>query len=230
MSNDEPLRYPDSFPSEQANVVLKGPAGDIEALTDVPEPEDDQGVVAVVCHSLSREGASMHGKVVHMIERSLREMGAHTVRFNFRGVGGSEGEPDNGFGETEDLIQIAAWAREVCPDSELWLGGFGFGSFVAIRAAQILDVQQLVTVSPPVDTHDFSNLPRPHCPWLVIQGDLDEVTNPDSVYKWAEAQDDPPQLIRMEDTDHLFHRRLMDLRGVIKNGIRRQQRSNDPEE
>lgn len=228
MSSDEPLRHPESFPTELTGVLIRGPVGDLEALTDVPE--EDAGIVAVVCHDLSEDGGSLHGKVEHMIERSMREMGACTVRFNSRGTGASEGEFNHGVGEAEDLIHVVQWAQRVLPDRELWLGGFGFGAYVAARAAQQLPVRHLVTVAPPVERMDFASLPRPDCHWLVIQGDLDSVTNPDAVYQWAESLDEPPQLIRMQDTDHQFHRRLMDLRGVIKNGIRRQVKAEDETE
>ncbi len=227
--SDAPLRNPDHFPATQASVILPGPAGDLEALTDVPEPEEDIGVVAVLCHSEPDDAGNLHNKVVHMMERALREMGARTVRMNFRGAGASEGEFDQGFGESEDLLAVAAWVRQQRPDDQIWLGGFGFGCYVTARACQKLPVACLISVAPPVEDYDFKALPRPQCPWLVIQGDADERISADAVYAWAEAMEEPPQLIKIEDANHSFHRRLMDLRGVIKNGIRRQLRTDEDE-
>lgn len=224
MSTDQTLNYPDGFPTEACAVVLQGPAGDIEALADLPddEAEEEIAAVAVLCHPHPEFGGTMHNKVVHIMERSCRELGAHTVRFNFRGVGGSEGDYDEAVGETDDLIAVAQWAQQALPDHELWLGGFSFGAYVAARATQTLPAVQLVTVAPPVESFDFAALPRPRCPWLVVQGEEDEVVAPDAVFSWIEAMEEPPQLVRMEDAGHFFHRRLMDLRGVIKNGVRRQ--------
>jgi alpha/beta superfamily hydrolase len=223
MSSDETLRNPDQFPDEQATLILQGLAGDLEAMVDVPEPgEETLPAVAIICHPRTEDGGTLHSKVVQMIERSLREMGLRTVRFNFRGVGASDGEFDNGFGETDDLLTVANWVRSTCGDDEVWLAGYGFGCFVTARAAQKLPIEYLLSIAPPVAQYDFASLPRPPCPWLVIQGDEDTEVNPDSVYQWAESMDEPPQLIKMQEAGHSFHRRLMDLRGVIKNGIRRQ--------
>ena len=162
----------------------------------------------------------MHNKVVTMIARALRELGLATVVFNFRGVGASAGEYDEGHGETEDLISVATWAQQARPDSALWLAGFSFGSYVAARAAAQLPVRQMISVAPPVSRWDFSGLASPLCPWLVIQGETDEIVDPQAVYAWVAAQPEPPTLTRMPDTGHFFHRRLMDLRGAIKNGVR----------
>jgi alpha/beta superfamily hydrolase len=176
--------------------------------------------VAVICHPHPLHGGSMHNKVVTMIARALRELGLATVVFNFRGVGASAGEYDDGHGETEDLVAVATWAQQARPDSALWLAGFSFGSYVAARAAARLPVRQMISVAPPVSRWDFAGLASPLCPWLVIQGETDEIVDPQAVYAWVAAQPEPPTLTRMPDTGHFFHRRLMDLRGAIKNGVR----------
>ena len=162
----------------------------------------------------------MHNKVVTTIERSLRELGLATVVFNFRGTGASRGAFDDGVGETEDLIAVANWAQHARPHDALWLAGFSFGSYVAARAAPQLPVRQMISVAPPVGRWDFSHLASPLCPWLVVQGEADEIVDPHAVYAWIAAQPEPPTLVRMPETSHFFHRRLLDLRGVIKNGVR----------
>jgi alpha/beta superfamily hydrolase len=78
----------------------------------------------------------------------------------------------------------------------------------------------MISVAPPVGRWDFSHLASPLCPWLVVQGEADEIVDPQAVYDWVAAQPEPPTLVRMPETSHFFHRRLMDLRGVIKNGVR----------
>jgi uncharacterized protein len=211
---------PASFPDGDGTISLNGPAGSIEAITSAPDPAVARAGTAVICHPHPLQGGTMHNKVVTMVERSLRELGLATVIFNFRGVGTSQGTFDDGIGETDDLIAIARWVQDVRPHTALWLAGFSFGSYVAARAAPQLPVRQMISVAPPVGRWDFSALISPLCPWLVIQGEADEVVDPEAVYAWVAAQPEPPTLVRMPETSHFFHRRLMDLRGVIKNGVR----------
>ncbi len=211
-----------SFSTQRAEFSLPGPAGQLECISDVPEEAAAVPVTAVLCHPHSQHGGTMHNKVVTIMERSLREMGVATVRFNFRGVGASDGEYDDGFGETDDLLTVVDWVRRVRPDDTLWLGGFSFGSYVALRAAQRLTLGQLILIAPPVEGYEFSQLEAPQCPWLVIQGDEDEVVSPEAALQWARAINPPPRLEVMEQAGHFFHRRLMDLRGLIKNGVRDQ--------
>lgn len=211
---------PETFPSRTTELRLTGPAGVIEAAVDVPEPQLARAGTAILCHPHPLHGGSMHNKVVVMLERSLRELGLHTLRFNFRSVGASEGEYDDGRGETLDLLAVAEWVQRVRPHDALWLGGFSFGSYVALLAARHLPLKQMVSIAPPVGRWDFSAAIAPPCPWLVVQGEDDDVVEPQAVFDWVEAMPDKPTLVRMPDTGHFFHRRLMDLRGAIKNGVR----------
>jgi uncharacterized protein len=213
----------DRFPDTAAELLLPGPAGVLELAIDRPEAEGARMGTAVICHPHPLHGGTMHNKVVTMIERSLRELGLNTVRFNFRGVGRSEGEHDEGRGETLDLLAVAEWVRRVRPDDQLWLAGFSFGAYVALLAARHLPLKQMISVAPPAGRWDFSAVLPPPCPWLVVQGDDDDVVDPQAVYDWIDGiptEDNPPTLVRMPDTGHFFHRRLMDLRGAIKNAVR----------
>jgi uncharacterized protein len=213
------LTLPD-FPSQSATVLLDGPAGVLEVAVDRTECPP-RPAIAVMCHPLPTEGGTMHNKVVTMTVRALRELGLDTVRLNFRGVGASAGSFDEGNGETDDLRTVANWVRAQRPDAALWLAGFSFGAYVALRAAELLQPAFLLTIAPPVQrSWDFDALTPPTCPWLVIQGDADEVVDPQAVAAWVEAMPRPPQLVRMPDTSHFFHRKLMDLRGAIKHGVR----------
>ncbi len=210
---------PDSFPEGSGEFFLSGPAGRLECLSEMPEPELQRSATAVLCHPHPRHGGTMRNKVVTIMERSLRELGLATVRFNFRGVGDSEGEFDDGEGETADLNAVVDWVRQVRPDTDLWLGGFSFGAYITVKGAQHLPVRQLVSIAPPVERYGFSEFLPPNCPWLVVQGDEDEVVSPDAVKAWATALDTPPDLVIMQGAGHFFHRRLMDLRGLIKNHV-----------
>jgi alpha/beta superfamily hydrolase len=211
--------YRDGKPAE---IRLAGPSGVLEAIVEAPEGDvRPRPVVAIVCHPLPTEGGTMHNKVVTMAARALRECGATTVRFNFRGVGNSEGEFDQGDGEVDDLRRIALWVRAQQPEAQLWLAGFSFGAFVAYRAAAGLKPDVLIQIAPPVGrSWDFSEIAPFTGPWLVIQGDADEVVDPAQVYAWAESLEPGPDVVRIPDTSHFFHRKLMDLRGAVKNGVR----------
>lgn len=208
------------FPHENATLSLPGPAGALELTVEWPdEPAEAGAFTAIVCHPLPTEGGTMHNKVVVMTARSLRELGAVTVRFNFRGTGGSEGHFDQGVGESADLQAVVDWVRAQRP-GPLWLAGFSFGAYVALRNCGAIQPDALVTIAPPVGRWDFDAITLPRCPWLVIQGEEDEIVAPQAVYDWIDGLDDPPELIRMPETSHFFHRKLMDLRGAIKHAMK----------
>lgn len=209
-----------AFPAESSPLALPGPAGRLEVAVDRPDEAPPRPLVAVLCHPLPTEGGTMHNKVVTMLGRALRELGATTVRFNFRGTGESEGEFDEGQGELDDLRAVAAWVRAQRPDDALWLAGFSFGAYVSIRAAAELQPAMLISVAPPAGRWDFDDVELPACPWLVIQGEADEIVDPQAVYDWLETRQAQAELVRMPDTGHFFHRKLMDLRGAVKNGVR----------
>jgi len=209
-----------SFPGEHCEFLLRGPAGVLECAVDVPEAGEELPATIIICHPHPEHNGTMHNKVVTILDRSMRELGLRTVRFNFRGVGQSEGSFDDGYGETDDLFAVTEWVRRTRPDDSLWLGGFSFGSYIATRAALNLDVGQLISIAPPVDRYAFDSLHHPECPWLVVQGDEDEIVRIEAVMTWAHSLKPPPDLVVMKEADHFFHRRIMDLRGLLKNGVR----------
>lgn len=208
-----------AFPATPATLLLPGPAGAIELACALPEADTARAGVAIICHPNPLQGGTMRNKVVTITERALLELGFATVRFNFRGVGQSEGVHDHGVGEADDVAAIADWLRAVRPGDVLWLAGFSFGSYVALRAAPRVEPAQLILIAPPAGRWDFSGIAPPACPWLVVQGEEDEVVDPAAVFAWVETIDPAPQLVRMPETGHFFHRRLMDLRGVLKNAL-----------
>ena len=217
-----------SFPTAAAALILAGPAGALEVAVDPPEADViAQPVMAVICHPLPIEGGTMHNKVVTMVARSLRELGVTTVRFNFRGTGASEGAFDHGNGELDDLRAVVAWMRDTRPDAALWLGGFSFGAYVSLRGAAELRPSMLISIAPPAGRWDFERIALPTMPWLVIQGDDDEIVDPQAVYDWLERSGASAELVRMPDTSHFFHRKLMDLRGAIRHGVQPYLRQSD---
>ena len=209
------------FPLQSDTLVLAGPVGPLDAAVDLPKPEvPAQPVTAIVCHPLSTEGGTMHNKVVTMAANTLRDLGVATVRFNFRSVGGSAGRFDHGNGEQDDLKAVVAWVREQRPDDQLWLAGFSFGAFVSLKVTADVQPQALVSIAPPAGRWDFGGI-QPPAQWLVIQGEQDEIVDPQAVYDWLDSVDAPHELVRMPDTSHFFHRKLIDLRGAITHGVKR---------
>jgi len=209
-----------SFPAASGPITLQGPAGLLEAFVEWPDDGTPAlPLTAIVCHPLPTEGGTMHNKVVVMAARSLRELGAVTVRFNFRGTGESAGSFDHGQGEGDDLRAVAAWVRAQRPGA-LWLAGFSFGAYVSLRMAGELRPDVLISIAPPVGRWEFDQIAPRTDPWLVIMGEQDEIVQPQAVFDWIDGLADPPELVRMPDTSHFFHRKLMDLRGAIKHAVK----------
>ncbi len=201
-------------------VTITGPAGSLEAIVETPAGSTARQV-AVICHPHPLYGGTMTNKVVHMLAKACNDLGLPAVRFNYRGVGASAGAYAEGDGETDDAIAVLDWARERWPDADLWLGGFSFGGAVAIRAAVRRDVRRLITVAPAIRrvTVDVANLPT--CPWLVVQGDADELVDAADIQRWAATLPVPPELVMLQGVQHFFHGRMNDLRQVVLDWARR---------
>ena len=210
---------PEQFPDK--TFFLQGPVGKIECLPGDPVDGEDRQAVGIICHPHPLFGGTMHNKVTHMIEKAFRELGAYTIRFNFRGVGETDGEFDDGNGETEDVIAIYNWVKELFPEHDIWLAGFSFVFYTALKACPTVNPTQFLTIAPPVERYDYTQLEIPQCPWLIIQGEEDDVVTPKAVYNYVDTLEPRPQLITFK-AGHFFHRRLIDLKGAIKNGILRQ--------
>jgi alpha/beta superfamily hydrolase len=193
---------------------IAGPVGAIETVLDQPrEAAGDR--FAVVCHPHPQFGGTLDNKVVHTLARTLNETGVPTLRFNFRGVGKSAGAYADGIGETDDALAVIDWGRSRWPAAQLWLAGFSFGGYVALRAAQQRDCSRLITVAPPVARFRFAGLAVPRCPWLIIQGDADDVVDFRAVQAWASSLEPAPRVVLLSGVDHFFHGRLHDLKETV---------------
>lgn len=212
----ESLRYLDvhqPLPCGE-RVALEGPVGCLEALIGCPEHPGARGL-GIVCHPHPLMGGTMHNKVVHFICRAFNELGLYSLRFNFRGVGASEGTYGEGDGEAQDLGAALDWARTRAPDQALWLAGFSFGGWVALRQAHHPGVTQLVTVAPAVNRSDQRPIESPECPWLLVQGEQDEVVPATAVRRWLAGLARQPEAVFMPDAGHMFHGQLTRLRKIL---------------
>lgn len=195
-------------------VVIDGPAGAIEAMIERP-PGARGDIMAVCCHPHPLYGGTMQNKVVHTLARACQDQRVTSVRFNFRGVGSSEGEHDDGVGESEDAAAVADFAMRQTGASQFWSLGFSFGGFVAYRLATAREAGALVTVAPPVQRFDFTRLPVPRCPWFVAQGDADELVDHGRVLAWTRGLDPAPEVRILPGAEHFFHGRLTELRAIL---------------
>jgi uncharacterized protein len=211
---------PSFRPPAPEPVVIDGPVGPLEARAEDPSPDAAPGVVGVVCHPHPLHGGTMQNKVVHTLARAMQELGAATVRFNFRGVGASAGAFGEGIGEIDDAVAAVDWARRRWSCERLWLAGFSFGAAVALQAAPRVRAERLVTVAPPVTRLGLEKTPpRPDAAWLIVQGDADEVVDAAEVARWAAAYRPPPQLVMLADAGHFFHGRLGELRETVRRWL-----------
>jgi uncharacterized protein len=204
--------------SAPERLFIEGQAGALEAIAE--EAAVPGSSYAIVCHPHPLFGGTMDNKVVTTVARALHETGIPTVRFNFRGVGASAGEYDQGVGETADADAVASWGARRWPGRDLVIAGFSFGAYVALRLAQQRVPRHLITVAPALELFDAFGMAVPQCPWLVVQGDADEVVDPKAVINWVNGLDPKPRMVVLPGVGHLFHGRLRELRDVIVDAIR----------
>jgi alpha/beta superfamily hydrolase len=165
----------------------------------------------------------MQNKVVHTLCRSFNELSAATLRFNFRGVGGSEGHFGEGQGETADAIAACDWLKAHYPAAELWLAGFSFGAMVACNAALSVRPTRLVSVAvPAARTRRLLAGRQPVSPWLVVQGDADGVVDSQDVIAWVGQLAPAPTLVVLPGVDHFFHGNLTVLHDTVIDWFRSQ--------
>lgn len=193
---------------------LQGPAGEIQCAADEPaQPAWATPVgLALVCHPHPLHGGTMDNKVVQTLARAFVQLGWRSVRFNFRGVGTSEGQWDEGRGEVDDAWAVVQALRE--PAQPLVLAGFSFGAYVASQVAARLQgaeaAQRVVLVGPAVQNFPVAPVSQDS---LVIHGEADEVVSLSSVLDWARPQALPVTVV--PGTGHFFHGQLPLLKSLV---------------
>lgn len=192
-----------------------GPAGKLEGLL---EARDESAVkaCAVVCHPHPLHGGSLQNKVAHTLARSFVAQGFLALRFNFRGVNQSEGSFDDGKGELEDVFAAMDFLTASRPGLPLWLGGFSFGAAMAILAAVERRPDGLISIAPAVSRFASGMGAQPDCPWLIVQGDQDELVDVDETIAWVNELQPGPELQILEGAEHFFHGNLVRLREALE--------------
>lgn len=191
---------------------VAGPAGAIEVAVDQPPGFDTPRGVAVLAHPHPLFGGTMDNKVVQTMARAFLQMGYRTVRFNFRGVGSTEGVHDEGRGESDDLLAVVAAQRSA--GLPLVLGGFSFGAYVTTLAAARLEgperAERLLLVGPSTQRARPADVPEDT---VVIHGETDDVVPLTATLDWARPQHLPVTV--MPGVGHFFHGQLPRLRQLI---------------
>ena len=197
---------------------LRGAAGVIEVLRDLPS-EPSRGV-AVIAHPHPLFGGTMDNKVVQTLARAFVASGWAAVRFNFRGVGATEGTHDEGRGEADDYLAVVA---ELAPRGPLAVAGFSFGAFVALQALAVLSAQREVgsvtLVGPSVERVPPGPLPEAVLErTLVVHGEADDTVALGAVMDWARPQSLPVTVV--PGGGHFFHGQLPLLKNLVARHLR----------
>lgn len=200
-------------------LFIDGPAGRLEAMVERPDSGAAVGCV-VVCHPHPQHGGTMHNKVAHTLARAFVRMGYAALRFNFRGTEASEGEFDGGNGELDDALAAIAWMRARYPEGPIWVAGFSFGAAIAVKAAVKTPLDGLISVAPAITRFASGIETQPRCPWLIIQGDEDELVPVDDTVVWVDGLEPGPELLIIPGGEHFFHGRLLDLRESVMQFVK----------
>ncbi len=195
--------------------LLAGPSGSLEVALDVPPgPAQGKGL-ALICHPHPLHGGTMDNKVVQTLARAFVQCGWQAVRFNFRGVGTTEGVHDDGRGEAQDFLAVV---QQCAPEGSLALAGFSFGSFVMSQTLAPLwpsrQIEKLVFVGAAASRFQVATVPAElHERTLVIHGESDDTVPLAAVMDWARPQVLPVTVV--PGGSHFFHGQLPLLKSLV---------------
>ncbi len=207
----------------EEKLLIDGPAGKIELIME--RPDAPRGI-ALVAHPHPIGGGANTNKVAYTLAKTFVALGYAAFRPNFRGVGASEGEHDEGIGETDDLLVVLDEAKRRCGDLPVALAGFSFGAYCQTRVAKRLadtghPAQRLVLVGTAAgyveNSRQYDTEAVPH-DTIVIHGSADDTVPLDNVFAWAQPLDLP--VVVVPGADHFFHRRLHHIRDIVTRAWR----------
>lgn len=196
--------------AQTEKLLIAGPAGELEIAIDRPAADLPEQGLALICHPNPTQGGTMDNKVVQTLARAFLQLGWRAVRFNFRGIGRSQGGWDEGRGEIDDALAVLASQR--APGEALVLAGFSFGGYVASQAARRIEdpARRLVLVGPATSRFDTAPVPADT---VVIHGEVDDVVPLSSVLDWARPQSLPVTVV--PGVGHFFHGQLPLLKSLV---------------
>ncbi len=196
-------------------VLFNGHAGRIEGRYH--KSERANAPVALILHPDPNFGGTMNNKVVYSLFSCFKDLGFSVLRFNFRGVGRSQGTFDDGLGELSDATVALDWLQSMNPDAkQCWIAGYSFGAWIGLQLLMRRpDINNFIAVTPPANEKDFSFLAPCPASGLIIQGGKDEIVNPAEVERMARRLNQQRHVeidfAMIEDGDHMYNERLKDL-------------------
>lgn len=196
----------------QRAVLFEGVVGQLQGMVHLPD--NDPIGIAVIAHPLPIQGGTMENKIVTTLANTLVSLGYAALRFNFRGVGQSEGSYDEGRGEVQDVQAACELMRQEFGDLPLIAAGFSFGGYVQARAAPLTKPAQLILIAPAVGRFAMPEVPANS---LIIHGDCDDVVPLTDLLDWARPQQLAIHVLT--GAEHFFHRRLTQLQAVVRKNL-----------
>lgn len=209
-----------TLPGEHS-LFIPGQIGPLEAVIAVP-PILNQRYIAIIGHPHSLQGGTMNNKVVTTLVRAFKDLNIPSIRFNFRGVGQSQGQFDQGIGESEDMLHVVRLCQQEMPSVNFIFAGFSFGSYVAYRTAAQCSHALLITIAPPVHHFNYTEFSIPPTPWMIFQGDQDDIVPLTSVMAFMASCSYPIVFEQFSETGHFFHGRLVELKMRLIEKIHQQ--------
>ncbi len=203
---------------------FSGPAGTIEALFE--HPTESPRAVMIFGHPHPRHGGTMHTKVVYRAAKTFLALGCAVLRFNFRGVGASQGQWDDGRGEQDDFAAGIDVAATTYPGVELWAGGFSFGAWIALcRGIADSRITTLLAIAPPVGWYDFADVAASPKLMHFIHGEQDELVPVAQMRAQYKEISEPKTLTVIDGANHLFDGRVAEVGDVIRARFRTEEQS-----
>ena len=206
-------------------IIIPGPEGRLEARYQ--KGKDQRSPICLVLHPHPRQGGTMNNKIVYNIFHAFKNIGFATLRFNFRGVGKSQGSYDNGVGELTDAAAALDWLQNENPTAQnTWIAGFSFGSWLALQLLMRRpEIAGFVAVSPPANLYDFSFLAPCPASGLIIQGTDDKIVETEQVSELADKLNKQKNLKvvykKLIGADHFFKNELDDIQDAITKYVRK---------
>lgn len=213
------------------DIIFNGPEGRLEGRYQPGKTAN--APIALILHPHPQYGGTMNNKVVYHLFHAFAQRGFATLRFNFRSVGRSQGEFDNGTGELSDAASALDWLQTYNPDApSAWIAGFSFGAWIAMQLLMRRpEIRGFIAVAPPANMYDFSFLAPCPSSGLIVQGSADDIVTPVSIQKLVEKLQQQKAITidhqTIDGANHFFEDRLDQLNGVVNGYLDKRLSGND---